>query len=345
MTKKITTLEQARLEQARLEQARLAQVQQLIRSAQRPLLICHISPDGDAVGSLIGLGRALRQMGLEPVLACADPIPASFGYIPGVEAIVQEAGEQGDAFFDLIISLDCADRERGGHFLQAPTLGSARLINIDHHLTNLNFGDVNLVDPHASSTSEIVLRLLECMAVPLDVEIATALLAGIVADTRGFRTSNVTAQVVEAALRLMKAGASLPYVTRHSLDRRPIAAVHLWGAALSQLQAENRVAWTSIPLAMRRAVGHEGSGDAGLVSFLVSAEDTDAAAVFVERGDGRIEVGLRAMPGFDVAQVALQFGGGGHALAAGCNLPGPLEQAQARVLAALQTELAHQRRE
>ena len=316
----------------------LKQASQLIQSAQRPLLISHIAPDGDAVGSLTGLGRALRLMGLEPIVACSDPIPARFDYVPGVERIVQDT----DASFDLIISLDCSDLERLGHFPQNRAFGSTPLLNIDHHLTNLNFGDVNLVDPHASSTAEVILRLLEYMAVPLDAKLATCLLTGIVTDTRGFRTSNVTVQVMEAALRLMKAGASLPYITQHSLDHRSTTAIRLWGAALASLHVKDRVIWTSIPLAMRRAAGYAGNGDAGLVSFLVSADEADVAVVFVEREDGRVEVGLRAVPGFNVAQVALQLGGGGHALAAGCNFPGPLEVAQECVLAALRTDLARQ---
>lgn len=317
----------------------LKQASQLIRLAHRPLLICHIAPDGDAIGSLTGLGRALRHEGLEPIMACSDPVPACFNYIPYVGAIVQDVS----ASFDLVISLDCSDLKRLGHFPQMPTFRSVPLLNIDHHLTNLDFGDVNLVDPHASSAAEVVLRLLEYMALPLDAELATCLLTGIVADTRGFRTSNVTIQVMDAALRLMKAGASLPYVTHHTLDRRPTTAIRLWGATLAQLHIEDRVIWTSIPLAMRRTAGYAGNGDAGLVSFLVSGDDADVAVVFVERKDSRIEVSLRAVPGFDVAQVALQLGGGGHALAAGCNLPGPLGEAQARVMATLRANLARQR--
>jgi phosphoesterase RecJ-like protein len=319
--------------------ATLRQASQLIRSAHRPLVICHVSPDGDAVGSLTGLGRALRQMDLEPILACPDPIPTRFDFIPGSEAIVQDVNTS----FDLVISVDCSDLERLGHFPQTPTFESVPLLNIDHHVTNLNFGAVNLVDVQASSTAEVVLRLLEHMAVPLDAELSTCLLTGIVADTRGFRTNNVTIQVMETALKLMKAGAPLPEIAHHSLDRRSTAVVRLWGEALSQLHIEDRVLWTSIPLEKRRAVGYVGNGDAGLVNFLVSADDADAAVVFVEQEDGRIEVGLRARVGFDVAQVALQFGGGGHALAAGCNLPGPLEEAQDCLLAALQTDLARRR--
>jgi phosphoesterase RecJ-like protein len=334
MAKKNTTPEQAGLPHASLEQAH-----QLLKSAQRPLLICHISPDEDAVGSMVGLGRVLRQMGLAPTLACSDPLPSALSYIPGVEEIVREV----DGPFDLVVALDCSDMERLGHFPETPGFADAPLLNIDHHLTNLNYGDVNLVDRHASSTAEIVLQLLETMAAPLDVDTATALLAGIVADTRGFRTSNVTPRVLEAALRLMRAGASLPEVSRYSLDSRPTAAIRMWGMALSRLQVKGRVIWTSISLAARREAGYTDEGDASLVSFLISAEDVDAAAVFVERDDGRIEVGLRAKPGFDVAQVAFQFGGGGHAPAAGCKLAGSLEEAQGRLLDALRASLADQR--
>jgi phosphoesterase RecJ-like protein len=317
----------------------LNQASQLIQSAHQPLLICHINPDGDAVSSLTGLGLALHQIGRKPIVACSDPIPAPLHYIPGTAAIVQDVSDT----FDLVIALDSSDLKRLGKFPQMPTFGNVPLLNIDHHLTNLNYGAVNLVDPQASSTAEVVLRLLEFMACPLDAEIATSLLTGIVTDTRGFRTSNVTIQVMESVLRLMKAGATLPYITHHGLNRRPTAVILLWRAALTRLQVEDCIIWTSIPLALRREVGYAGNGDAGLANFLISADDADVAAVFVESEDGRIEVGLRAVPGCDVAQVALQLGGGGHALAAGCTLPGPLEEVQAQVLTVLRADLARQR--
>ncbi len=320
--------------------AKLFLSSQLVRSARQPLLICHVAPDADAIGSLTGLGRALRQMGQEPSLACSDPVASRFDYIPGSETIVQRVS----ASFDLVISLDCSDLERLGRFSHMPAFGSVPLLNIDHHVTNLGFGDVNLVDPHASSTAQVVLWLLEYMEVSLDAELAASLLAGIVSDTRCFRTSNVTVQVMEDALRLMRAGASLPDIAHHSFNRRPTAAILLWGAALALVQVEDGLIWTNMPLAMRHAVGYTGNGDAGLANFLVSAVGVDAAAVFIEREDGRVEVGLRAAPGFDVAQVALQLGGGGHTLAAGCDISEPLEKAQARVLAALRASLDRQRR-
>lgn len=298
-----------------------------------------MAPDGDALGSLTGLARALQQLDQSPIAACADAIPSSFDYLPGVEAIVQDVTET----FDLVIALDCSDLHRLGGFSESPHFHQYPLINIDHHITNTGFGDVNLVDPRASSTAEVILHLLDHMEIRLDETLATSLLVGIATDTRGFRTSNVTARVVEAALRLMEAGASLPYVSQHGLDRRPLVVVRLWGAALSRLRFGSGVIWTSMPLSMQHQIGYQGSGDAGLASFLVSADEADVSVVFVEQEDGSVSVGMRAVPGFDVAELALQFGGGGHALAAGFSTAGPLEEAEQRVLKALQTDVARQR--
>lgn len=318
----------------------LQQASHLIRGAFRPLLVCHVAPDGDALGSLTGLNRAIRQLDRSPTAACADAVPSGFDYIPGVEAIVQEV----DAPFDLVVALDCSDLERLGRFSELPHFDQHPLLNIDHHITNAGFGDVNLVDPKASSTAEVLLHLLDTMEIEIDETLATCLLAGIVTDTRGFRTNNVTPRVLEAALRLTEAGASLPYISQHGLDKRPLVALRLWGAALSRVRLLDGIIWTSIPVAMRREIGYQGNGDAGLASFLVSAHEADVSIVFVEQDDGSVDVGLRAIPGFDVAQFALQFGGGGHALAAGFGIPGPLETAETRVLEPLRAHVARQRR-
>jgi phosphoesterase RecJ-like protein len=317
----------------------LEQASQLIRRAHQPLLVCHVAPDGDALGSLTALAYALRQLDQSPIAACPDTIPSHLRYIPHIEAVVRSFTDP----FDLVVALDCSDLGRLGDFPELPQFNQRPLINIDHHVTNVGYGDVGLVDPRASSTAEVLLRLLDHLHVSLDETLATCLLVGLVTDTRGFRTNNVTPRVIETALRLMEAGASLPYVTQHGLDRRPTVGIRLWGAALSRLRSQDGIIWTRIPVEMRRCVGYQGDGDAGLVSFLVSAEEADVSVVFVEQGDGRIEVGLRAVPGFDVARFALRFGGGGHALAAGFSISGPLEAAEERVLDALRADLTRQR--
>jgi phosphoesterase RecJ-like protein len=312
---------------AALEQA-LIETGQLIRSSSRPLLACHVSPDGDAIGSLTGLELALRYLGLQPMAVSPESVPTGLHYIPGAKDLPQRV----DGAFDLVIALDCSDPERLGHITGVEGFNLVPLVNIDHHLTNIYFGTVNLVDIQASSTAEIVLQLLDHMAVPLDERISTCLLAGIVTDTRGFRTSNVTIQTMEAATRLMRAGAPLTYITRYGLDCRPTSALLLWKEALASLQLRGRVAWATVSLSMRQKAGYEGNGDTGLVDFLLSAADADVAAVFVERKDGYTEVGLRARPGYDVARVAQMLGGGGHALAAGCKFPGLPEEAQTQIL-------------
>lgn len=316
----------------------LQRASRLILGAHRPLLACHVAPDGDALGSLGGLTHALQQLDRSPIPACADTIPSRFDYIPGIEAIVRDVSDS----FDLVITLDCSDLRRLGDLSELPHFDQYPLINIDHHITNVNFGDVNLVDPKASSTAEVLLNLFDHMEIQLDETLATSLLVGIVTDTRGFRTNNVTPRVLEAALRLIEAGASLPYVSQHGLDRRPMVVVRLWGDALSRLRFAHGVIWTSVPLLMRREIGYQGNGDAGLASFLVSADEADISVVFVEQEDGSVDVGMRAVPGFDVAQFALRFGGGGHALAAGFSIAGPLEEAEQRVLHALQVDVARQ---
>ena len=301
--------------------------------------MCHINPDGDAIGSLTGLGRVLAGLGKRPILVCADPVPPELSFVPGAALISPEVTGP----FDLAILLDCSELARCGRGDRRRALDGLPLINIDHHVTNLGYGTIDIVDPSASSTAEVILRLLEHMECALDALTATCLLTGIVTDTRGFRTSNVTVQTMEAALRLVRAGAEMSTITQEALDRRSIGALRLWGAALSAAQVDARVIWVTIPLAMPQEVGFAGAGDAGLASYLVGAEGTDAAAVFVEQGNNTVEVGLRASPGFDVSHVALRFGGGGHALAAGCAQQGPLYEVVKRVLATLQAELACQR--
>ncbi len=289
---------------------------------------------------MIGLFLAMRQMRLDVVAACSSAIPSHFGFIPAVEHVVHHV----ETRCDLVITLDCSAPDRLGEFANLLNVEDRPLINIDHHITNEGFGDVDLVDPEASSTAEVVLRLLEHMGVSLDAEIATALLVGIVTDTRGFRTNNVTSQVMGAATRLMEAGASLPDISRRVLDRRPTAAIRLWAAALRHVHIADGVIWTSIMLAERREAGYRGNSNAGLTNFLLSADGADVSVVFAERDDGDVDVSMRAEPGFDVTEVALAFGGGGHALAAGCRLLGPLEEAERHLLSALRVSLDRQRR-
>lgn len=303
----------------------------LISEAQRILLICHVNPDGDAIGSLLGMGWALRKMGKQCVLACSDPVPPTYHYLPGSETVTSEP--QGS--FDLVITLDASDLRRVGPVYTSLDLSGVPIINIDHHITNVGFGTVNLVDPQATSTAEVVLALLRRLGVELDQTIATCLLNGIVTDTRGFSTPNTTRRAMEAAITLMDAGAPLAKVTDQVFNRRPLAEVRLWAEALRTVRLEGPIIWAEITPAMRLACGFTDSGDAGLANFLITANEADIAVVFNQQADGKIDVGMRAVPGVDVSAVALEFGGGGHPQAAGFSINGSLPEVRERVIAAL----------
>jgi len=319
----------------------LDQSVELLLISSRPLLVAHVDPDGDAVGSLLGLGSMLRSLDKCPALACQDRPHQRYDFLPGFDRITTEPRPP----FDLLVSLDCSSPDRLGRIPSYADLTGTPILNIDHHVTNLNFGTVNLVQPDAVSTTQILYHLARALHIPLDEQIATCLLTGMVTDTQGFRTFNVTPAVLQIALELMEAGASLPFIVRRGLEQKSFATLRLWGAALSNLEMEDGILWTSLSVEARQAQEGDRTSSSGLSNLLINAEGVQIAVVFKEREDGQIEVGFRAAPGFNVAQVAMAFDGGGHALAAGCLVSGPLEEAQSRVLDIAREELARQRKQ
>lgn len=312
--------------------------------ASRILVVTHVGPDGDAVGSLLALGWLLRARGKERLLMCQDPLPEGYRFLPGSDEIVQ----QPQGAFDLVVSLDCSDRYRMGEsvaiFMESLP-DALPLINVDHHVTNTRFGTLNWVDPTAVATAQMILELAEELGWNLPPPVATCLLNGLITDTRSFRTSNVDSRAIQAALRLMEAGASLADITRQALEQRSLASVRLWAQAIDRLRLEDGVLWTAVTGDMRRRLGLDGDDFSGLANFLSGIREADVVVVFTERGNGIIDVGMRAAPGLDVAKMALRLGGGGHPQAAGCTLEGELAQVQERVLAEVQRSLAGQRAE
>ncbi|MCC7359215.1 MAG: DHH family phosphoesterase [Anaerolineales bacterium] len=304
-----------------LARARLA-------AAQRLLVITHIAPDGDAIGSLLGLGLALRAAGHAPVLACADPVPEVFRFLAGADTIT--AAPEGD--FDYAVALDVSDPARMGAVGAA--LGRPPDLVLDHHLTNPGFGALNFIDVAAASTAELVTELLPALGLPLPNEAAQALLTGVVSDTLGFRTSNTTPKTLGLAQTLMQAGGELSRVYDLALFKRSYSAVRLWAEGLSRMQLKHHLIWARLPLEARKAAGFQGIGDADLINLLTSVREADIALIFVERADGKVKVSWRSVAGINVAEVAAQFGGGGHAQAAGAEVAGTLDDVEAQVLAA-----------
>lgn len=313
-----------------MDEALLQAANQLIRSAQRVLIVSHIRPDGDALGSLLGLGLSLQATGKDVQMVLADGVPANFRSLVGSDQV----NTRPDGAFDLIVALDCSDLKRVGNVLT--DYGDPH-VNIDHHPTNLNYARINLVETEAVATAEILARFMDRFDFPITKSVADALLFGLIADTLGFRTYNMTARALRTAGNLMEAGGNLTDLYYRALGRLSFEAARYWGAGLSTLQRQGRVIWATLTQADRRAVGYPGRDDADLINVLSAIDDIDVALAFVEQPNGNIKVSWRAQPGIDVSKIALQFGGGGHAAAAGAELEGNLEQVQVKVLEVTQS--------
>jgi phosphoesterase RecJ-like protein len=207
------------------------------------------------------------------------------------------------------------------------------VINLDHHATNIMFGDVFLVDPQAVSATQVVFSWLDYMDVALNEDISAPLLTGLLTDTIGFRTNNCSTTTLEIAQQLMQAGASLPEITARALDSRSILQVNLWKHALPSVELHKHgVIVAEVRQQDIKRAGLNELTDGGLVGFLNQVKEAVIAIVFKERNDGDVEISMRAKTGYDVSQIALELGGGGHKQAAGATIPGPVEEARKRVL-------------
>ncbi len=312
----------------------------LIRAANRIAIATHIAPDPDAIGSLLGLGIGLKLLGKTVVLLCDDPVPDKLRFLPDSEDVRTSLPD--DFTPELVIGVDASDRDRLGAVAQGLLNGKIPVLNIDHHVTNLNFGTVNLVVPESAATCEAMLLVFHALDVPLTVEISTCLMAGLVGDTRSFSTSTTTANTLTAAARLASVGADLATITDIVFNRRSLNVLRLWGLGLNALQVDGDIFWTVLRIADREAAGIPDVHDSGLGNILLSASEANISIVFTEQPENRVDVSFRARPGYDVAATALALGGGGHPLAAGCKLTGRLDEVTARVIAELKTQRAAQ---
>lgn len=306
----------------------IVELRELIDGATRVAVIAHERPDGDAVGSLIALTLSLRTAGKQVASILADGVPNRFRFLPGSEAVQRTFPTD----CDLLIAVDCSEPERTG--LKTEDLPRSIDVNIDHHPTNTHFGAINIVDPQAAATAEILFDLADPLGLEIDPLVATNLLAGLVTDTIGFRTTNVTPKVLQVAARLIEYGASLAEIYERSLNRRSFVAARYWGRGLSRLEKEDGLVWTSLTLEDRQQVGYTGKDDADLINLLSTIDGAEVTVIFIEQPDGGVKVSWRSRAGLNIAPLATAFGGGGHHQAAGAMVSGDLEQVRERVISA-----------
>jgi phosphoesterase RecJ-like protein len=314
----------------------------LLREAQRVALFGHLGPDMDVLGSMLALVHALRGMGKQAVACSHDPVPRRLAILPGAEEIVSceqrlRAVHAAMGGWDLLVTVDGHGPERfGGLYAVARQLAPhARTLNIDHHISEGRFCDVELVDSRAAATAELVYFLLRDLGAPPSPAVATCLLAGLYTDTLSFQTSSVTDRTFAAAAGTVQWGAE-PGVLAFQLFRsRSVATARLWALVLSSLhyEEESDILWAEMTREMVQASGAQEEDLSGISSFLGGVQDARVVVLFKEMPDGTVQVSFRSQS-LDVAALAGGLGGGGHRRAAGCTLPGPLEAARHTVLEA-----------
>lgn len=306
----------------------IRKVGKLLQKPSQVLLLTHTRPDGDAIASLAALGLSLKLVKHKVFALLPQGVPKHYSNLPGLEIICVNPPSP----VDIIIAVDCADEERLG--VSPVKLPRKVDINIDHHVSNTYFGKFNIVDVTAASTTQVLYDVLKEIGIPIHVDIAVNLLAGLITDTIGFRTENVTPQVLRLAAELQELGASLAQIRHEVLDQRTFVALRYWGCGLSRLEQGNGVIWTTLKLSDRERVGYSGYDDADLINLMSCVENTRVAVILIEQPGGKIKVSWRATPGVNVSRLAETFGGGGHEAAAGAMIVGDLEGVADSVLAA-----------
>ncbi len=311
----------------------------------RFLVATHIYPDGDAVGSVTAMGRALRRLGKEVVLACPGPLKERWHVVPEAETIVTPT-EGGTWPLDpgwpqALIVVDCSDLGRLDSLegLLAALARPLPVAQIDHHVTNDRFGEVNLVTAEAVATCQLLHALFLELGWELDRTLAQQLLTGLTTDTLGYRIAAVGPRELREAAALMEAGADYWRIVDGLFNARRFEVLQLEGRVLAGARREDGLVWAVVPQVLLREAGADLGEAEGIVNRLVATAGTRVAVLFKEGEDGRTRVSFRSRPGFDVARIAHRFGGGGHPQASGCTFDGSVDEAVEAVLAEVRRAL------
>ncbi len=292
----------------------------------------HVHLEGDALGSALALASLLRRLGKKVYAVTGDRVPAEYTFLPGLKGLRYRAWPKD---YDLCVLVDCSDRARIGG-LSRRVRRDRPLVNIDHHVGNTRFGHVNWVDPSASSACEMLYELFKAMRVPIRHSEAVQLYAGLMTDTGSFRFTCTTSRTHAAAADLLRRGVDVNAIYRKLHEEWPFGAVALLGEILRTLRRDKSgtVAWLTVSAKMLRRQPTLLSRTDDIIRFARCVTGVEVALLFKEVHPGEVRVNLRSCRGRDVNRLARRFGGGGHPMASGCTVRGPLKDVVRRVVAA-----------
>ncbi len=322
------------------ENASFDQIGEVLRNHQSFVLISHVRPDGDAIGSQVALGFSLMAAGKTVRLINEDGLPDNLTFMDGSEKIETPPAEPLDV--EVAIALDTAAKPRmGANALHAAS--KAKLwLNIDHHKSNPSYGDLNLIDSTSPATGQILYQLITALGLPMPAESRDAIYVAVSTDTGSFQYPSTTATTYRMAADLIDHGLDVGKINSDTYDNHPYRRVELMRALLNtlELSADGVVANWELRDQTRIDLALLPEDSEGLIDIIRAIRGVQLAVFFEELVDGKIRVSMRSKDKrVDVCKIALEFGGGGHALAAGIRMTGPLEDAKALVLDAIRRHI------
>ncbi len=313
----------------------LKKAAECVRKNSRFLITTHTSPEGDALGSELAFYRLLKRLGKQAVIVNEDNTPLEYAFLPGIKKIKRFKDGLKKFSFDCFATLDCSDLSRCGRVAGLSSPGK-QVLNIDHHISNSIFAQVNWVEPHSSSASEMVYGLFKEMRVSLDKETAMLLYVGILTDTGSFHYSNTSPATHRAAAELLSLGLNVAGVYKKAYSNVPFCQMKILGDILSTMKRDRsgKVVWLHLKHDFQESESSAFDLSEYLLSLMRSVKGVEVAVLFREgfKKRGEVRVNLRSEGRVDVNRVARSFCGGGHRTASGCTIKGKGEEVVRRVL-------------
>lgn len=321
------------------ENATLASIAELIRTKHRFVVMSHVRPDGDALGCTLAMGLCLQQLGKDVTMWNEEGCLEKFSFLPGSAQVQKPPAEP--QRFDVALVLDTAVKDRVGSCLAS--VGHADVwVNIDHHVSNPRFGDLNHIDATSPATGQILFELFRQGGLPFTYEMADNLFVAISTDTGSFQYPSTTARTYEIGAELVRMGVKVGELSQRLYESYPRRRLEMMKSLLNVLEfsSGDRVASFALTQETSKRLGALPEDNEGLIDTIRAVQGVIVAAFFEELEGGRVRVSLRSKdPRADVCKVAQKFGGGGHTLAAGIRMSGPLAEAQQKVLQAIDESL------
>lgn len=320
----------------------IAEIGEAVAAASRIGVISHRRPDGDAIGSTVAVAEALRELGKTVFPFNDDGVPDALQFLPGIDHLrtPSDLGESIDV--EVLIALDSAGRDRIGDEVWGLFAGNPTLINIDHHISNDHFGDLNYVDFMSPATGQIVFEIIEELGWALTDAARDNLYAAISTDTGSFRYPNTTAATYRIGAALIERGLDVGRINQQLYENYPVRRVLVLRELLEEMEmhCDDRAVCTKLTQETIDRLGIETGDTEGLIDVIRSIDSVVIAVSFEDMPDGKIRVSARSKSeDADVGKICAQFGGGGHKLAAGTRMKGPIDDAAQRFLKAVKETL------